>query len=152
MRAPHAFDLHPPQNGHVLWRRSEITGNGRRSGFNCTCGLVAMTSASHAECRQFDPGQVYPQINQASYPPLFLMQTRPKEDTPKKCFRQRVPSVLSTMQTKPFVILERHQVVQNWARSFWDSALKRQWHFGGAVKVSACKADGVLTANRYRLG
>ena len=24
-----------------------------------TCGLVAMTSASHAEIRQFDPGQVY---------------------------------------------------------------------------------------------
>ena len=26
-----------------------------------TCGLVAMTSASHAEGRQFDPGQVYAQ-------------------------------------------------------------------------------------------
>ena len=26
---------------------------------NRTCGLVAMTSASHAEGRQFDPGQVY---------------------------------------------------------------------------------------------
>ena len=26
---------------------------------SCTCGLVAMTSASHAEGRQFDPGQVY---------------------------------------------------------------------------------------------
>ena len=26
---------------------------------NDTCGLVAMTSASHAEGRQFDPGQVY---------------------------------------------------------------------------------------------
>ena len=26
---------------------------------NSTCGLVAMTSASHAEGRQFDPGQVY---------------------------------------------------------------------------------------------
>ena len=24
-----------------------------------TCGLVAMTSTSHAEGRQFDPGQVY---------------------------------------------------------------------------------------------
>ena len=24
-----------------------------------TCGLVAMTSASHAEGRQFDPGHVY---------------------------------------------------------------------------------------------
>jgi hypothetical protein len=24
-----------------------------------TCGLVAMTSVSHAEGRQFDPGQVY---------------------------------------------------------------------------------------------
>ena len=26
-----------------------------------TCGLVAMTSAQHAEGRQFDPGQVYVQ-------------------------------------------------------------------------------------------
>ena len=26
---------------------------------NGTCGLVAMTSAAHAEGRQFDPGQVY---------------------------------------------------------------------------------------------
>ena len=26
---------------------------------NRTCGLVAMTSAPHAEGRQFDPGQVY---------------------------------------------------------------------------------------------
>ena len=28
-------------------------------GLRSTCGLVAMTSASHAEDRQFDPGQVY---------------------------------------------------------------------------------------------
>ena len=27
-------------------------------GLNSTCGLVAMTSASHAEGRQSDPGQV----------------------------------------------------------------------------------------------
>ena len=27
--------------------------------FQSSCGLVAMTSASHAEGRQFDPGQVY---------------------------------------------------------------------------------------------
>ena len=27
--------------------------------FQGSCGLVAMTSASHAEGRQFDPGQVY---------------------------------------------------------------------------------------------
>ena len=32
-----------------------------------TCGLVAMTSASHAEGRQFDPGQVYlPRLRGAS--------------------------------------------------------------------------------------
>ena len=30
-----------------------------------TCGLVAMASASHAEGRQFDPGQVYPKGGQA---------------------------------------------------------------------------------------
>ena len=33
-----------------------------------TCGLVAMTSASHAEGRQFDPGQVY-----------FLLLTLPEK-------------------------------------------------------------------------
>ena len=31
----------------------------RRDFSTSTCGLVAMTSASHAEGRQFDPGQVY---------------------------------------------------------------------------------------------
>jgi hypothetical protein len=31
----------------------------RGHAFLSTCGLVAMTSASHAEGRQFDPGQVY---------------------------------------------------------------------------------------------
>ena len=30
-----------------------------RISVTCTCGLVTMTSASHAEGRQFDPGQVY---------------------------------------------------------------------------------------------
>ena len=29
---------------------------------NSTCGLVAMTSASHAEGRQLDPGQVYVEV------------------------------------------------------------------------------------------
>ena len=32
---------------------------GQQHGLRSTCGLVAMTSASHAEGRQFDPGQVY---------------------------------------------------------------------------------------------
>ena len=53
-------------------------------------------------------------------------QTRTKKNTPKKCFQQPVPPVPSTLQTKPFVILERHQVIQNWAPSPWNSALKRQ--------------------------
>ena len=30
-----------------------------RANCHSTCGLVAMTSAQHAEGRQFDPGQVY---------------------------------------------------------------------------------------------
>ena len=33
-----------------------MRGEQQRQG---TCGLVAMTSASHAEGRHFDPGQVY---------------------------------------------------------------------------------------------
>ena len=36
---------------------SMFTWNGALS--NSTCGLVAMTSAPHAEGRQFDPGQMY---------------------------------------------------------------------------------------------
>ena len=38
----------------------DISNSSRwRLGCHGTCGLVAMTSASHAEGRQFDPGQVY---------------------------------------------------------------------------------------------
>ena len=39
----------------------------QRGGQLCqgTCGLVAMTSASHAEGRQFDPGQVYASAQQS---------------------------------------------------------------------------------------
>ena len=39
-------------------------------GIGSTCGLVAMTSASHAEGRQFDPGQVY----------FFLRGARPRKN------------------------------------------------------------------------
>ena len=40
--------------------RSDSKGLGPvREQARSTCGLVAMTSASHAEGRQFDPGQVY---------------------------------------------------------------------------------------------
>ena len=35
----------------------------RKIAITCTRGLVAMTSASHAEGRQFDPGQVYDSPN-----------------------------------------------------------------------------------------
>ena len=38
-----------------------------------TCGLVAMTSASHAEGRQFDPGQVYDRLCLARA--LFLLRS-----------------------------------------------------------------------------
>ena len=56
----------------------------KRGGQPCqgTCGLVAMTSASHAEGRQFDPGQVYALSNKDAnswssvpwqkHPPLSL--------------------------------------------------------------------------------
>ena len=39
----------------------------RRSCSTGTCGLVAMTSASHAEGRQFDPGQVYFPLGRGLY-------------------------------------------------------------------------------------
>ena len=41
----------------MCWRRWGMPA--ARTFATCTCGLVAMTSASHAEGRQFDPGQVY---------------------------------------------------------------------------------------------
>ena len=37
-----------------------------------TCGLVAMTSAQHAEGRQFNPGQVYMATQIASVKILFV--------------------------------------------------------------------------------
>jgi hypothetical protein len=39
--------------------RAQLRRYQARSKLRSTCGLVAMTSASHAEGRQFDPGQVY---------------------------------------------------------------------------------------------
>ena len=58
-------DAHRPSRS--AWRRSRCKcpmrdiSNSSRWRLDChgTCGLVAMTSASHAEGRQFDPGQVY---------------------------------------------------------------------------------------------
>ena len=49
-----------------------------------TCGLVAMTSASHAEGRQFDPGQVY--LNLSNWPSpdcknQAIHEARPGENT-----------------------------------------------------------------------
>ena len=38
---------------------AHLEGNQAPSELRSTCGLVAMTSASHAEGRQLDPGQVY---------------------------------------------------------------------------------------------
>ena len=38
---------------------SKLALQSRRRALSSTCGLVAMTSASHAEGRQLDPGQVY---------------------------------------------------------------------------------------------
>ena len=44
---------------HVMraTRVTAVTAPGER-GIQSTCGLVAMTSAQHAEGRQFDPGQI----------------------------------------------------------------------------------------------
>ena len=49
-----------PSGLHVHLRRCHAP-----SELPSTCGLVAMASASHAEGRQFDPGQVYPSSHQA---------------------------------------------------------------------------------------
>jgi hypothetical protein len=42
-----------------------------------TCGLVAMTSASHAEGRQFDPGQVYFEVLKRQHPQAARLRARP---------------------------------------------------------------------------
>ena len=44
-----------------------------------TCGLVAMTSASHAEGRQFDPGQVYGLSSYASVTLSFSVYSHRRE-------------------------------------------------------------------------
>ena len=49
-------DLTRPSSASPISHRQAAKGASR--GLTCTCGLVAMTSAQHAEGRQFDPGQV----------------------------------------------------------------------------------------------
>ena len=48
------------------------------SSISSTCGLVAMTSASHAEGRQFDPGQVYLTIGLYVLQQADALAARPK--------------------------------------------------------------------------
>ena len=50
-----------------------------------TCGLVAMTSASHAEGRQFDPGQVYAQARAVSNACACGLAVRPNLAATSKC-------------------------------------------------------------------
>ena len=55
-----------------------------------TCGLVAMTSASHAEGRQFDPGQVYASVPGTKPPEK---NDWPVQDTKQKRLRHQRLSV-----------------------------------------------------------
>ena len=55
---PSAHDIHMLP-GHAGVRLARVRPLSRPSMYNSTCGLVAMTSASHAEGRQFNPGWVY---------------------------------------------------------------------------------------------
>ena len=62
-----------------------------------TCGLVAMTSAQHAEGRQFDPGQVYFGVapaggqrrwqGQGSSTPFFPLVEHEMKETQPNCAR-----------------------------------------------------------------
>ena len=61
----------PPHDGTARCSVKLKTIYGKRD-FQSTCGLVAMTSVSHAEGRQFDPGQVY-----WSVPTLYALLYRP---------------------------------------------------------------------------
>ena len=47
------------RGGTPVWAASVLFIQSWLAAYLSTCGLVAMTSASHAEGRQFDPGQVY---------------------------------------------------------------------------------------------
>ena len=48
-----------PRGGTTAWAASVLKTQNWLEALLSTCGLVAMTSAQHAEGRQFDPGQVY---------------------------------------------------------------------------------------------
>ena len=67
---------------------SEPSAMRRRRGHKTrhgTCGLVAMTSASHAEGRQFDPGQVYAQARAVSNACACGLAVRPNLAATSKC-------------------------------------------------------------------
>ena len=50
-----------------------------------TCGLVAMTSASHAEGRQFDPGQVYLHSDLHEFRQADALAFQPKCSCVREC-------------------------------------------------------------------
>ena len=56
-----------------------------------TCGLAAMTSASHAEGRQLDPGQVY--IIPGCHSRAFRMQDKDNHSALASLMRSRLPPV-----------------------------------------------------------
>ena len=55
----------------------------RRASTRSTCGLVAMTSAPHAEGRQFDPGQVYISLRPRCAAPPDPADAATAKETPK---------------------------------------------------------------------
>ena len=89
--------------------------------FQGTCGLVAMTSASHGEGRQFDPGQVYREIACAStlrrFKTMFESRRVPLAVLGNVCKtvspRERHPFTRVSEGTVKFV-LELNLAKQNW--------------------------------------
>ena len=74
--SPHATSRSPVQptsaSGAAEQRYArEALGQKHAQG---TCGLVAMTSASHAEGRQFDPGQVYSHLRRRLFLALLIVR------------------------------------------------------------------------------
>ena len=80
-----------------------------------TCGLVAMTSASHAEGRQFDPGQVYAScckllqavqtvVSSDTWPTATLLLRRVKHPTQARGLKRALSMSWSWQQLRAPVV------------------------------------------------
>ena len=92
--------------------------------FHRICGLVAMTSASHAEGRQFDPGQVYSQNFESI---CYLLENG------SSCYSVKTMSEWSNIQIQRL----KFSVVFWIGKMFWQTIKQSQGSRGPMDKASA---------------